>query len=189
MPLYLLGLMGVTRRLSHFEDPSLQIWFVVAAIGAVLILFGIVCFLIQLFVSFMRRESLRDVTGDPWGGRTLEWATSSPPPDYNFAFTPRIYTRDSYAVMKKDNYVRPTSGFVDIHMPKNTAAGFAIAAFAFVIGFALIWQMWLVAGVGFVGMIAAIIYHTFNYDRDYFIPAADVVRVENARTSLLSSHV
>jgi cytochrome o ubiquinol oxidase subunit 1 len=83
MPLYVLGLMGVTRRLSHFEDPSLQIWFQIAAAGAVLIAIGIACFVIQLVVSYLRREQLRDVTGDPWGGRTLEWATSSPPPAYN----------------------------------------------------------------------------------------------------------
>ena len=80
-------------------------------------------------------------------------------------------------------------GFVDIHMPKNTAAGFAISAIAAVVGFGLIWQMWLVAGIGFVAMIAATIYHTFNYNRDYFIPAAKVVRTEDERTLLLSSHV
>ncbi len=189
MPLYVLGLMGVTRRLSHFDDPSLQIWFVIAAIGAGLIFLGIISFIIQLVVSFLRRESLRDTTGDPWGGRTLEWSTSSPPPDYNFAFTPLVHTRDTWAVMKSDGYIRPTSGFVDIHMPKNTAAGFAISAIAAVVGFGLIWQMWLVAGIGFVAMIAATIYHTFNYNRDYFIPAAKVVRTEDERTLLLSSHV
>ncbi len=80
MPLYVLGLMGVTRRLSHFEDPSLQIWFQIAAFGAVLVALGIAAFIIQLVVSFIRRESLRDTTGDPWGARTLEWSTSSPPP-------------------------------------------------------------------------------------------------------------
>ena len=90
MPLYVLGLMGVTRRVIHFEDMSLQIWFQVAAFGAFLIAIGIACFLIQLVVSYRRRESLRDLTGDPWNGRTLEWSTSSPPPNYNFAFTPRV---------------------------------------------------------------------------------------------------
>jgi len=162
---------------------------VIAAIGAVLIFFGIISFVIQLVVSYLRRDSLRDVTGDPWGGRTLEWSTSSPPPDYNFAFTPLVHTRDSWAVMKSDNYVRPIAGFVDIHMPKNTAAGFTISAIAAVLGFALIWQMWLLAGLGFVAMLAAIIFHTFNYNRDYFIPAHDVVRTEDERTLLLSSHV
>jgi cytochrome o ubiquinol oxidase subunit 1 len=189
MPLYVLGLMGVTRRLSHFDDPSLQIWFVIAAFGAVLIFFGIISFIIQLVVSYLRRESLRDLTGDPWGGRTLEWSTSSPPPDYNFAFTPQVHTRDSWAVMKRENYARPVAGFVDIHMPKNTAAGFAIAAISAVGGFALIWQMWPLAILSFVAMIAAIIIHTFNYNRDYFIPAHDVTRTEDERTLLLSSHV
>src|SRR3984885_12428240 len=116
MPLYVLGLMGVTRRMSHFEDPSLQIWFVIAAFGAVLIAMGIASFLIQLFVSFRKRESLRDTTGDPWDGRTLEWSTSSPPPVYNFAFTPVVHDNDTWADMKKNGYVRPRSGFNPIHM-------------------------------------------------------------------------
>ncbi|EWM45984.1 cytochrome C and Quinol oxidase polypeptide I family protein [Bordetella holmesii 70147] len=92
MPLYMLGLMGVTRRINHFQDMSLQIWFQVAALGAVLIALGIASFIIQLIVSYRRRDALRDFTGDPWDGRTLEWSTSSPPPVYNFAFTPVCMT-------------------------------------------------------------------------------------------------
>jgi cytochrome o ubiquinol oxidase subunit 1 len=189
MPLYVLGLMGVTRRMSHFEDPSLQIWFQIAALGVALIGVGIFAMIVQFYVSFKRRHALRDVTGDPWGGRTLEWATSSPPPDYNFAFTPRVYESDTWADMKKQGYKRPLDGFTAIHMPKNTAAGFVIAALSAVVGFALIWQMWLLAGIGFVAMMAAIIIHTFNYKRDYYIPVDEVVRTENARTRLLESHV
>ncbi|PUA17544.1 cytochrome o ubiquinol oxidase subunit I [Glaciimonas sp. PCH181] len=189
MPLYVLGLMGVTRRLSHFEDPSLQIWFQIAAFGAVLIALGIGSFLIQLVVSYRRRDALRDTTGDPWGGRTLEWSTSSPPPAYNFAFTPQVYDNDAWADMKANNYVRPQKGFKEIHMPKNTGAGFIIAALSAVCGFALIWQMWLVAIVGFVAMLTAVIIHTFNYNREYYIPADDVVRTEGERTRLLESYV
>ncbi|HWT71184.1 MAG TPA: cytochrome o ubiquinol oxidase subunit I [Oxalicibacterium sp.] len=188
-PLYVLGFMGVTRRMSHFEDPSLQIWFQIAALGAVLVALGIGSMLIQFVVSFLRREQLRDVSGDPWGGRTLEWSTSSPPPDYNFAFTPRVYEGDTWADMKKQGYKRPLQGFTDIHMPKNTAAGFIIAALSAGIGFGLIWHMWLLVIVGFVAMMAAIIIHTFNYKRDYYIPAEQVVRTEDARTRLLESHV
>ena len=189
MPLYVLGLMGVTRRVSHFEDPSLQIWFQIAAFGAVLIALGIGSFVVQLVVSYRRRETLRDTSGDPWGGRTLEWSTSSPPPDYNFAFTPRVHDNDAWADMKSNGYARPQEGFMPIHMPKNTAAGFIIAALSAVCGFALIWQMWLLAGVGFAAMLAAIIIHTFNYNRDYHIPADEVVRTEGKRTRLLASYV
>lgn len=186
MPLYVLGLMGVTRRLSHFEDSSLQIWFQIAAFGAFLIALGILCFIIQLVVSFVRRESLRDVTGDPWHGRTLEWSTSSPPPAYNFAFTPRIHDNDAWWDMKQRGYERPLEGFAPIHMPKNTAAGFVLAAISAVVGFALIWHMWLIAGVSFVALLLATIIHTFNYKRDYHIPADEVVRTEEARTRLLA---
>ncbi|KQK30905.1 cytochrome o ubiquinol oxidase subunit I [Bosea thiooxidans] len=185
MPLYVLGLMGVTRRLSRFEDPSLQIWFVIAAIGAVLILFGILCFLIQIGVSIMRRDELRDTTGDPWNGRTLEWSTSSPPPDYNFAFTPIVHDLDAWADMKKRGYRRPLGGFRPIHMPRNTGAGIIIAGLATTCGFALIWYIWWLAALTFVGVIATVIIHSFNYDRDFHIPTEAVLREENARTELL----
>src|SRR5471032_1138296 len=188
-PLYVMGFMGVTRRMNHFEDPSLQKWFVIAAIGALIIAAGIGAMLVQFYVSWKNRDALRDVTGEPWGGRTLEWATSSPPPDYNFAFTPRVHDNDTWADMKKNNYVRPVADFVAIHMPKNTGAGFIIAALSFVVGFALIWQMWLLATAGFVVMMAAIIVHTFNYKRDFYIPAEEVTRTEDIRTRLLEAHV
>lgn len=185
MPLYILGLMGVTRRLSRFEDPSLQIWFVVAAVGAVLIAFGIACFLIQIVVSVLRREQLRDTSGDPWDGRTLEWSTSSPPPAYNFAFTPIIHDLDAWADMKKRGYRRPLTGYRQIHMPRNTGAGLIIAGLATLCGFALIWYIWWLAALSFVSVLAAVIIHSFNYDRDFHIPADEVVRAEDARTQLL----
>lgn len=185
MPLYILGLMGVTRRLSRFEDPSLQIWFVVAAFGAVLIALGILCFLIQIGVSIIRREQLRDVTGDPWDGRTLEWSTSSPPPAYNFAFTPIVHDLDAWADMKKRGYRRPLGGFKPIHMPRNTGAGVIIAGLATICGFALIWYIWWLAALSFVGVVATAIAHSFNYDRDFHIAADDVVREEEARSRQL----
>jgi cytochrome o ubiquinol oxidase subunit 1 len=189
MPSYMLGLMGVTRRLSHFEDPVVLPFFRIELVGAVLIAAGIGAMLVQFLVSFMRREQLRDLTGDPWNGRTLEWSTSSPPPDYNFAFTPRVYDNDTWADMKREGYRRPLGGFTAIHMPKNTAAGFIIAALAGAVGFTLIWHMWLLAAFSFVAMLAAIVIHTFNYKRDYYIPVDEVVRTEEIRTRLLESHV
>jgi cytochrome o ubiquinol oxidase subunit 1 len=188
-PLYVLGLMGVTRRLSHFDDLSLRIWFEIAAFGAALIFLGILSFIVQLVVSFQRRESLRDRTGDPWDGRTLEWSTSSPPPVYNFAFTPIVHDNDTWADMKKNNYIRPRRGFIPIHMPKNTGAGFVIAALSAAFGFAMIWHMWLPAVVTFAAVLAAAVIHTFNYDRDYHLSANEVLRVENLRTQVLANHV
>ena len=188
-PLYVLGFMGVTRRTSHFEDMSLQIWFQIAAFGAVLIAIGIACFLIQLVVSFMKREQLRDHTGDPWNGRTLEWSTSSPPPNYNFAFTPRIHDNDAWWDMKKRGYERPLGGFLPIHMPKNTGAGIILAGLSTAFGFTMIWQMWLPAALSFLTLVVVAIAHTFNYKRDYYIPVDDVIRTEAERTHLLTSHV
>jgi cytochrome o ubiquinol oxidase subunit 1 len=186
-PLYVLGLMGVTRRMSHFDDPSLQIWFQIAAVGAVIVAFGIAAFLIQIAVSVMKRKELRDVTGDPWEGRTLEWATASPPADYNFAFTPVVHDNDAWYDMKQRGHQRPTQGFKPIHMPKNTAAGFVIAMLATACGFALVWHMWTPVVITFAATVIAAIVHTFNYDRDYHIPADEVTRSEDARTAALTA--
>jgi cytochrome o ubiquinol oxidase subunit 1 len=189
MPLYILGLMGVTRRLSQFEDPSLQIWFVIAAFGALLIALGIACFLIDIVVSFMKRDQLRDTTGDPWDGRTLEWSTSSPPPDYNFAFTPVVHDHDSWYDMKSRGYVRPLEGYKPIHMPKNTGTGVILGALAVGLAFGLIWYMWWLAALSFFLMLAVAIGHTFIYKRDFSIPADEVVATERERTALLAGQV
>jgi len=186
MPLYVLGLMGVTRRMNHFDDPSLQIWFVVAAFGAVLIAIGILSFLIQLVVSFVRREQLRDLTGDPWDARTLEWSTSSPPPEYNFAFTPLVHDHDAWWDMKKRGYVRPLAGFKPIHMPKNTGTGIILAGLSVALSFALVWHIWWLAAVSFLAMLVVAIGHTFNYKRDYHIPAEVVTKTEDERSRVLA---
>jgi cytochrome o ubiquinol oxidase subunit 1 len=187
MPLYVLGLMGVTRRLRHFEDPSLQIWFIIAAVGVAMIAVGIAAFLIQFYVSFRNRESLRDFTGDPWNGRSLEWATASPPPAYNFAFTPVVRDLDAWYDMKSNGADRPVSGFRDIHMPRNTGAGIILAGLSMVVGLAMIWYIWWLAILAFVGLLAVAIGHTFNYDRDYYITAEEVTRVEDEHTRQLEA--
>jgi cytochrome o ubiquinol oxidase subunit 1 len=178
--------MGVTRRLSHFDDPSLQIWFLIAAFGAFLIMCGIGAFFVQIYVSLRDRERLADLTGDPWDGRTLEWSTSSPPPAYNFAFTPVVHELDAWTDMKRRGYVRPVSGFRSIHMPKNTAAGIILGGLATAFSFAMIWYIWWLAALSFLGILAVAIGHTFNYDRDFMIPADEVVRTEEQRTRLLA---
>ncbi|MET0533608.1 MAG: cbb3-type cytochrome c oxidase subunit I, partial [Steroidobacter sp.] len=187
MPLYVLGLMGVTRRLRYFEDPSLQIWFQIAAAGAFLIAIGIAAMLVQFYVSVRKRNELRDTTGDPWDGRTMEWATSSPPPAYNFAFTPIVHDGDAWWDMKQRGYQRPTAGFRAILMPSNTGAGVVLAALSTAFGFAMIWYMWWLAALSFVGIIGYAIYHTFNYSREYHLPLEDVIRAEDERTQLLTA--
>ena len=186
MPLYLLGLMGVTRRANRFDDPSLQIWFVIAAIGAVLILFGILSTIVQFVVSVRRREELADLTGDPWQGRTLEWSTASPPPDYNFAFTPVVHDHDAWYDMKSRGYSRPHEGFRPIHMPKNTAAGVVLSGLSVALGFAMIWYIWWLAAASFLGILVVAIAHTFNYDRDFHVPTDEVARQEADRSRLLA---
>jgi cytochrome o ubiquinol oxidase subunit I len=189
MPLYVLGLMGVTRRLNHFDDPSLQIWFIIAAFGALLVACGIGSLFMQFYVSIRERDVLADVTGDPWDGRTLEWSTSSPPPAYNFAFTPMVHDLDAWTDMKKRGYVRPLEGYKAIHMPKNTPAGILLSGMSLVFGLAMIWYIWWLAALSFVAIVVYTIIHTFNYNRDYYISAEEVTRTEEQRTRLLGAKV
>ena len=177
-PIYIVGLMGTTRRVRHFDDPSLQIWFVIAAIGAVIIAVGIAGFVMSIAMGFLNREKLRDTSGDPWEGRTLEWSTTSPPPAYNFAFTPRVHDLDAWYDMKARGYQKPTGGYQPIHMPRNTGAGVILSSLATVLGFAMIWYIWWLAAVAFVGLAVVAIGHTFNYNRDYYIPVDEVEKAE-----------
>jgi cytochrome o ubiquinol oxidase subunit 1 len=185
MPLYVLGLMGVTRRVSQFEDPSLQIWFIIAAFGAFLIALGIASFIVQLVVSYLRRDQLA-CGSDPWDGRTLEWSTSSPPPEYNFAFTPVVHDHDGWYDMKNRGHERPVTGFRQIHMPKNTGTGVILSVLSIAFAFAMIWYIWWLAILAFIGLITVAIAHTFNYNRDFYIPAETVSATEDARTKLLA---
>lgn len=181
IPLYALGFMGMTRRLSQQIDPVFHPLLIVAAAGTVLIALGILCQLIQIIVSVRDREKNRDLTGDPWDGRTLEWATSSPPPFYNFAIVPEVNNqRDIFWKMKENGtaYKKPLV-YAPIHMPKNTGASVIIAAFSLAFGFALIWHIWWLAIVGLTGMIVTWIIHSFDENVNYYVPVEEVERIEN----------
>jgi len=130
---------------------------------------------------------LRDVTGDPWQGRTLEWSTSSPPPAYNFAFTPIIHDLDAWWDMKRRGHSMPENGYRPIHMPKNTGTGVILSGFSTVLAFALIWYIWWLAAASVIALLVVAINHTFNYKRDYYIPAEEVMRSENRRAQALAA--
>ncbi|HIH2748180.1 TPA: cytochrome o ubiquinol oxidase subunit I [Burkholderia lata] len=182
VPLYVLGFMGMTRRINHYDNPAWHPWLLVAAFGAVLIAIGIACQLLQLVVSIRNRNlpEYRDTTGDPWGGRTLEWATSSPPADYNFAAIPQVRTLDAYADMKARGEGRPNPASIrDIHMPSNTCAGLVIAIFSLVLGFALVWHIWWMAIGGLVGIIATLVIYSSRDNDGYYIPASTVRKIED----------
>ncbi|RPD37655.1 cytochrome o ubiquinol oxidase subunit I [Candidatus Liberibacter solanacearum] len=180
MPLYALGLKGVTRRLSQYQDISLQVYYVVALLGAVLIAGGIFSFILSFIVSFLNRAQLRDTSGDPWNGRTLEWSIASPAPMYNFSFTPVVHKIDAWSDMKEQGYRRPINGFFPIHMPQNTATGIVLAGLSFVFSFAMVWYMWWLAILSFVSIVLYTIFHTFNYSHGYEIPAKDVESSEES---------
>ncbi|MDQ8726675.1 cytochrome o ubiquinol oxidase subunit I [Bradyrhizobium sp. LHD-71] len=179
MPLYILGLMGMPRRLEHYNVALWQPYLIVAALGALLILLGIVCQGVQLVVSIRQRQERLDLTGDPWNGRTLEWLTSSPPPPYNFALLPIVREIDAFEDMKKRGvaYQKPPR-YHDIHIPRNTDTGVAVGAFAFLLGFAVVWQIWWLVIAAAVALWAVIIARSFEDDTEYRLPADEVQEIE-----------
>jgi cytochrome o ubiquinol oxidase subunit 1 len=188
MPLYLLGLMGMTRRLNHVDNPVWHVYLVVAMIGAVVILCGILAQLAQLAVSIRNRAALRDTTGDPWNGRSLEWAVASPPPFYNFARTPTVDSRDAYWEMKRKGLAhRLLPAYGQIHMPRNTGTGFILSFIAVFLGFALIWHIWWLALCAAAAALTVAIAHSFNENRDYYVPSHDVALTERSHFQQLTS--
>jgi cytochrome o ubiquinol oxidase subunit 1 len=178
MPLYVLGLMGATRRLDHYDaSTGWQPLFIVAAIGVLSIAIGVGFQVLQLFVSIKERKQNLDTTGDPWNGRTLEWMTKSPPPLYNFAVLPDGSCRDPFWVMKEKGERAPLR-YEDIHMPKNTPMGLYIGLLSMVVGFALVWHMMWLALIGMVGIVTCLIIHLSSNDIEYAITARELEHME-----------
>ncbi|OAJ34632.1 cytochrome o ubiquinol oxidase subunit I [Piscirickettsia salmonis] len=187
MPLYILGFMGMTRRLNHYDaSTGWQPFLIIAGIGALIIAAGIGFQVLQLLVSIKNRnkEGYKDTTGDPWNGRTLEWSTPSPVPFYNFPFTPEVHSRDAFWEEKQEKIKHLQRGagqqrpYQDIHMPRNTSVGFIVAAFSLAFGFGMIWEMYWLVFLGLIGMFTTVIKHSFNYDIDYYVKAEEVAKTE-----------
>jgi cytochrome o ubiquinol oxidase subunit 1 len=187
MPLYVLGFMGMTRRMQHYDVPEWHPWLLLAAAGAAVILAGIGLQIAQLVVSFRHREQLRDTTGDPWNGRSLEWSTSSPPPAFNFAVLPRIEEGDAYWETKqralRQHVLAEEPAYADIKLPRNSATGFVCAFFATFLGFALIWHIWWLAAVSFLGAFATFVAFAWRDRTEYRVSADEVARIDRENRS------
>ena len=187
MPLYVLGLMGMTRRMQHYDVAAWHPWLLIASLGAAIILAGIILQIAQLAVSVRRREELRDRTGDPWNGRTLEWATASPPPAFNFAVLPRVEGEDAYWHMKqrarRQARLGEEPGYSEIEMPRNSATGFISAFFATFMGFALIWHIWWMVAAAALGAYATFVVFAWRDRVEDIIPVDEVARMDRANRS------
>lgn len=179
-PLYILGLMGATRRMDHYDESlGWQGLFVVAGIGVIVIMAGLGFQLLQIVVSVWQRKKNLDTTGDPWNGRTLEWAVPSPAPHYNFAITPVVHERDAFWDMKQKGPGKVSKlDYKDIHMPKNSGMGIFIAGAAFVLGFAIIWHIWWLAILSLFAAITLVIIRTSDDDSEYTITAAELRKLD-----------
>ncbi len=184
MPLYVLGLEGMTRRMQHYDVAEWRPWLLVAAAGAVMIAAGIFCQVMQLIVSIRQRETLRDRVGDPWDGRSLEWATPSPPPAFNFAVLPDVSEEEVYWTIKqaaaRNASLAAEPDYVDIEMPRNSPTGVVCAFFATVMGFSLIWHIWWLVALGGVGAYATFVVFAWRDHAEDIIPRDVVARLDRA---------
>ncbi len=191
IPLYVLGLEGMTRRMQHYDVAEWKPWVDLASVGALIILIGILTQIAQLIVSFRRRDELRDVTGDPWQGRSLEWSTASPPPTFNFAVLPHVRGGDDYWHSEHDPDREAERNeephYEAIEMPRNSPTGFVSAFFATLIGFGMIWHIWWMVGVACVGAFATFVVFAWRDRTEYEIPAEEVARIDRANR-LARSH-
>jgi cytochrome o ubiquinol oxidase subunit 1 len=182
MPLYAVGLLGMTRRMQHYDVAEWRPWLMIADVGAIIILIGIIFQIAQLVVSIRHREELRDRTGDPWDGRSLEWATASPPPAFNFAVLPDVTGGDAYWTMKAlaKEQLEQEPDYKPIELPRNSPTGFVSAFFATVMGFAMIWHIWWMVIVGLIGAFATFVAFAWRDHDEYEIPADEVARIDRA---------
>jgi cytochrome o ubiquinol oxidase subunit I len=185
VPLYILGLLGMTRRLQHYIVPEWYPWALIAAFGIVVMICALGCQVMQLVVSIRQREQLRDELGDPWDGRSLEWATASPPPAFNFAVLPNVQGEEPYwqiksrAILSQQLATEPDYG--PIEMPRNSPTGFITAFFATITGFALIWHIWWMAILGVIAAYVVFVVFAWRDVEEYEIPAAEVARLDRER--------
>jgi cytochrome o ubiquinol oxidase subunit 1 len=185
LPLYILGLEGMTRRMHHYDVAEWRPWVLVAAAGAAIILCGIGFQIAQLVISIRNREKLRDLTGDPWDGRTLEWITSSPPPHFNFAVMPNVTGGEAYWDMKQraieQRRLTDLPDYKPIEMPRNSPTGFVAAFFAVVTGFALIWHIWWMVFIGLAGAFGTFVVFAWRDRTEFELPAAELARIDGER--------
>jgi cytochrome o ubiquinol oxidase subunit 1 len=190
------GLEGMTRRMQHYDVAAWRPWLLVAAAGAAVILVGIVCQIAQLWISIARRVQLRDVTGDPWNGRTLEWSTASPPPAFNFAVLPQVHGPDAYWATKqqaKEQAQSPRSApeYEPLETPRNSPTGFVCAFFATAMGFSLIWHIWWLAIGGLIGAWATFVVFAWRDRTENVVPVQEVARIDQqnlrARSAALTA--
>lgn len=189
MPLYMLGFMGATRRLDHYDAMTgWQPLFTLAAMGAAIILCGAIIQFIGLFWSIKNRKKNWDHSGgDPWNARTLEWATPSPPPFYNFAILPVVDQIDPLWAFKRGEIPLFSQEYEDIYLPPNSAMGIYIGAFSFIFGFAMVWHIFWLAWVSLLAVFICAVIRLSQHDQHEIIPAAEVKRMEEDRLRGLQS--
>lgn len=134
---HFLGLQGMPRRVyTYLSGLGLETGNFVSTIGAILMTVGTLLFIINVIYTHTRSD-VPVAESDPWDGRTLEWATETPIPTYNFAQIPKVRGLDAYFVEKTKGNGRmiPSEPIGPIHMPNPSILPFLMACSLTIGGF------------------------------------------------------
>ena len=194
VPMYMLGLDGMTRRLQHVDNmPAWKPPLEVMVVGIGIMALGAAAQVTQFVVSIRNREKLRDLTGDPWDGRSLEWSTASPPPVFNFAVLPDVHETEAYWGIKQKAIESQRLGdapeYKAIEMPRNSPTGFFSAFFGFFTAFALVWQIWWLVALMLVCAYGVFVRFAWWRHEEYEIPAEEVARADQRRREARQAHL
>jgi cytochrome aa3-600 menaquinol oxidase subunit 1 len=177
MPLFFLGLNGMTRRTYTYSAASgfgpLNL---IASIGAVGLTIGFILLVYNIYYSV--RYAPRETTGDPWNARTLEWATHSPVPAYNFAITPEVDDLDAFWKSKKEGKPIFKGEIKDIHMPSNSGIPVILGGLFFVFGFFMVFEWWVPAIIFAIPIFVCLAMRSFQRDHGFHIHKEEIIATE-----------
>ncbi|EPY09722.1 MULTISPECIES: cytochrome aa3 quinol oxidase subunit I [Paenibacillus] len=177
LPLFFLGLKGMTRRMyTYSAETGFGPLNLLATIGSVGLAIGFAILVYNIYWSF--RYQPRDTTSDPWDARSLEWATHSPVPEYNFAIVPKVKSLDAFWLWKKNKQPLFEGELEEIHMPNNNGQPFILGVIFFFWGFFMVFMWWTPAIITSFLILIMLAVRSFERDHGRHISVKEIKKTE-----------
>ncbi|KGA81385.1 cytochrome aa3 quinol oxidase subunit I [Lysinibacillus fusiformis] len=178
-PLFILGLDGYARRMyTYSESTGYGPLNMLSFVGALGLAVGFALIVYNIYYSW--KHMPRNEKADVWEGRTLEWATHSPVPEYNFAVVPTVTRLDEFWFAKKEGRDITAGKIEKIHMPNNTGTPFWMSGFFFLAAFFAVFNMWVPAIISMLGVFGFMIHRSFEKDHGRYISVEEVMATEKS---------
>ncbi|WP_025114589.1 cytochrome aa3 quinol oxidase subunit I [Lysinibacillus fusiformis] len=178
-PLFILGLDGYARRMyTYSESTGYGPLNMLSFVGALGLAVGFALIVYNIYYSW--KHMPRNEKADVWEGRTLEWATHSPVPEYNFAVVPTVTRLDEFWFAKKEGRDITAGKIEKIHMPNNTGTPFWMSGFFFLAAFFAVFNLWVPAIISMLGVFGFMIHRSFEKDHGRYISVEEVMATEKS---------